>query len=108
MITFLLKQEHINLLKNASIMWYNDEYGAPCIDPKRPYGNSNVSLDIAEILGWDIVNGEPSEEQKIAAYLLHHETHFALSIILDHIGEDLKLGEYKKKSKYDERWEFVK
>lgn len=27
------------------------EFGAPEVDPKRPYGNSNVYLYLAEILG---------------------------------------------------------
>ena len=34
------------------VQWRDCEYGAPEINPKRPYGNSSVELDICEILGW--------------------------------------------------------
>ena len=33
--------------------WNDCEYGAPTIDPKRPYGNSDVEHEIIAILGWE-------------------------------------------------------
>ena len=48
---FTLKLEHITLLSNAYTGWDDCEFGAPEIDPKRPYGNSNVYQDMLEILG---------------------------------------------------------
>ncbi len=35
-------------------MWDNAEFGAPAVDPKRPYGNSDVIGDIASILRYEI------------------------------------------------------
>lgn len=48
--TFEITHDHITLLQAAE--WeYNDcEFGAPAIDPKRPYGNSSVELDLVERL----------------------------------------------------------
>ena len=51
MKTFELKEEHLKLLARANWRWQDCEFGAPEIHPKRPYGNSSVIQDIAEILG---------------------------------------------------------
>ncbi len=51
MKTFELKEEHLKLLARANWQWQDCEFGAPEMDPKRPYGNSSVIQDIAEILG---------------------------------------------------------
>lgn len=45
-----LKQDTLKLLKQAVVTWEHCEFGAPTIDCKRPYGNSDVHTDIAEIL----------------------------------------------------------
>lgn len=79
---FQIKEEHLKLLKNFNVDWYNSEYGAPMINPKRPYGNSDVELDIAEILEWEIKNNELSDEQSNEASKLHEETKIALQICL--------------------------
>ena len=49
---FEIKKEHLKLLQRFNV-GFNDEceFGAPEIDPKRPYGNSSVYQDILEILG---------------------------------------------------------
>jgi len=49
--TFTLKSEHIKLLSRTCVGWDDCEFGAPEIDPKRPYGNSDVYQDMLEILG---------------------------------------------------------
>lgn len=41
---------HLALLRRACWDWNECEYGAPSMDPKRPYGNSDVEDDLAEIL----------------------------------------------------------
>ena len=41
-ITFEVKEEHLKLLRNMSVEWNNGEFGAPEINPKRPYGNGGV------------------------------------------------------------------
>src|SRR3989304_4564435 len=48
---FTVTEEHIKLLKHMNVWWDGTEHGAPGISPKRPYGNSDVYEDIADILG---------------------------------------------------------
>lgn len=50
MKTFEVKEEHIKLLRSAYTSWDDCEFGAPAIDCKRSYGNSDVLGDMAEIL----------------------------------------------------------
>jgi len=107
MKTFELKQEHLDLLKNTYIGWSNCEFGAPEIDPKRPYGNSFVVSDIIEILGWDDTTDEDGyylEDVESEASELHYETEFALQIILQ--LQTFKLGQYINKADYGQEWQF--
>jgi len=48
---FMLTEAHLQLIRNMHFEM-NDhvEFGAPCIDPKRPYGNSDVLYDIAMLI----------------------------------------------------------
>lgn len=46
-------REHIIMLKNAYWRWADAEYGAPAIDDKRPFGNSDVKGDLARMFGID-------------------------------------------------------
>ena len=48
---FEMKEEHLKLLRNMYVGWDDCEFGAPEIDPKRPYGNSDVLQDMLRILG---------------------------------------------------------
>jgi hypothetical protein len=89
--TFVVTEEHIKLLKAMCVAWQDCEYGAPEIDPKRPYGNSSVECDIHEILT-DERNYELTDEQRERYSRLHHETQIALEIMLQ-CGE-LRPGTY--------------
>jgi hypothetical protein len=86
MITkFTLTKQHISLLQHAYVDWYDCETGAPAIDPKRPYGNSYVPGDMAEILDIDLQEtGDGYADKDIEAQLLklHRETDIALQIVL--------------------------
>lgn len=42
--------DHLTLLREAVWEWSDCEYGAPAIDPKRPFGSSNVEDSLAELL----------------------------------------------------------
>ncbi len=85
---FVLTPEHINLLHRLTVFWYvnRDGYGAPMINLVRPYGNSDIHGDIAEILGlvqpdWDA--GEIySPDQIVLMDTFHRETEFALQVVL--------------------------
>jgi hypothetical protein len=93
---FKLQEEHLVLLKAAYVDWEHTEYGAPAIDPKRPYGNSDVEEDVCEILGWDI-----SVKREDAADL-HRETATALQVILTAqtfepgLYEDARMSQYHR------------
>ena len=95
-VRFALKEEHIKLLRKANVGWNDVEAGAPEIDPKRPYGNSDVISHVLEILGWNkatITTQGRSEEVTLnwenapawlraAAEQVHRETEMALDIVL--------------------------
>ena len=79
---FTITKDHIKLLKRAEIQYNsNSEFGAPEIDPKRPYGNSYVYGDIAEILGIKKdEDGEFPEEDIAYMGRVHVETTTVLKI----------------------------
>lgn len=80
----ILTPYHIKLINKMWVDWRHGETGAPGIDSKRPYGNSNVAKDVADILD---VEGEEedfnlSEKQESKMLEFHHETQQALQIVL--------------------------
>jgi hypothetical protein len=106
--TFTLTEEHIKLLRRAYIGWESCEFGAPAIDCKRPYGNSDVYGDIAEILGVEFdadSEDEPfTDEQRDRFRSLHQETRTALQVILATGSFDP--GHYEA-ARYDTNWRRV-
>lgn len=111
--TFVLRQEHLDLMREMNVGWSECEFGAPEIDPKRPYGNSNVYEDIAEILKLRKTSDKYDEDEDdwkddIREYMddLHKQMQVALQIILS--CQSFKLGTYKKKDAYSDHWELVK
>jgi len=103
---FDLKSEHIKLIENMNVSWWNAEYGAPCIDPKRPYGNSDVEEDICEILGFKKI--EVDYEEKFLtkdleyAAKIHEEMETALQVVLS--SKSFEPGRYQCE-KYGYKWE---
>ena len=86
--------------------WSQCEFGAPEVNPKRPYGNSYVIGDIHEILSEDpsVDSFEISEELEDEYYQLHQETETALQIILR--TGSFQPGVYKC-DPYKQNWELV-
>lgn len=103
--TFILKNEHLKLLQNMEVGWQDVEFGAPEIDPKRPYGNSSVYQDMLELFGLKkkeegiyqftlfgkkyLLGGEDEKNIELnndkliqVLFDLHKETQFALEICL--------------------------
>ena len=124
---FELKEEHIKLLNGAYVSWDDCEIGAPCIDSKRPYGNSSFFQDMIEILGGEEVSDsvykiklydkihiidfenddiyeDRGEELRNILEKLHRELEIALQIIL--VTKSFKPGLYEC-DKYDINWELV-
>ena len=61
---FTVTGDHLLLMKELEVEWNDAEFGAPTINPKRPYGNSNVCKDMLKILDWEItvsINDGPGE-----------------------------------------------
>jgi hypothetical protein len=77
---FRLTEDHIKLLRNMYVGWSYSETGAPEIDPKRPYGNSDVPGDIHYILTGKYE--QISDDLCDAYYELHSKTETALQIVL--------------------------
>lgn len=83
---FTVTEEHVALLRHAYVSWEDCEFGAPSIDCKRPYGNSDVLVDIAEVIGIPVPdfdedeNWSATDEQRMR--LVHAETQVALQIFL--------------------------
>lgn len=105
---FIVNDNHIKLLNKMIVGWQDCEYGAPEIDPKRPYGNSDVENDIMEILGWDVKKcphcSEPLEKQDSeTAAKLHKETQTVIEILL-HNPTNFKLGTYVRLDSYGSKW----
>ena len=82
---FEIKEEHLKLLNRSYVSWDDSEFGASCIYPKKPYGNSDVENDIAKILGWEIKDDELTDHQIDMANKLHKETETALQICLSRL-----------------------
>jgi hypothetical protein len=104
---FTLTEEHIKLLRRANVGWEDSEFGAPSIDCKRPYGNSSVYNDIAEILGIepdDAENQDFSSDQFDRMALLHKETQTALQVFLT-TGQMIE-GEYEA-DRYRDDWKLM-
>lgn len=107
---FKLTKDHIKLLQRANIQWWDCEYGAPGLDPKRPYGNSDVLADMYEILHgkpWDYEKKEEMSD-KLEAQLdcLHLELQTALQIVLT--CRTFQPGTFFKEDDYSTDWQRIK
>ena len=120
--TFEVKEEHLKLIRNMNVGWHDAEFGAPEIDPKRPFGNSDVLQDMVEILGvkkvrenlsrielfgkeYFIINDEMETDLETVLNNLHNETETVLQIVL-HTGQ-FKPGTYELEDEYGTDWERV-
>lgn len=109
METFEITRDHLILAQGMFMDWCGDEYGAPSVDPKRPYGNSDVEEDICELLGWPEEPRHPdyepyTDEQRSKARALHLEMKIVLQICL--CTQAFIAARYQQKEKYDDTsWE---
>ena len=61
---FTVTGDHLLLMKELEMDWNDIEFGAPTVNPKRPYGNTDVCKDMLKILDWEIsvsINDGPGE-----------------------------------------------
>jgi len=111
-MVFDLREEHLKLLSEANIVWDDCEFGAPGMDPKRPYGNSDVTGDIAEIIKLPKTKNNYDEdeecwkenaEDKLSD--LHRQVMIAMKIVLR--CRSFKLGKYQRTDKYKDDWKYM-
>jgi len=109
---FVITEDHIILLTSMYVGWEDCEYGAPAIDCKRPYGNSSVEQDIAELLGWhtqeeleEMYENDDEEELYIRARAIHEKMETVLQIVLK--TKLFEPGTYRRSENYFTDWEKV-
>ena len=107
---FNLRRGHIELAKRLNIGWDAGCYeGAPVVDEKRPYGDSAVLENIAEILGLDFIEHDEekylSDETKKICRRWHKEMQTALEVILS--TQSFEPGIYEKPQYGYNNWEQV-
>ncbi len=104
--TFVFTRAHEKLIRSMRVGWQYTEFGAPEIDPKRPYSNGDVEADVCRILGWAKgADGEWSGAQRVAAAKLHADTRVAFQIIVDKLGGFPDLRGHWSKGAFG--WELV-
>lgn len=105
---FEITDKHLALLRRSYVSWDDCEFGAPAIDCKRPYGNSDVVRDVAEIVVDGFIDRGDADQ---AVYVdihadelarLHVETGIALQICLT-LGT-FEAGTYRRPNTYSPRW----
>lgn len=110
---FTLTDEHVSLLQAANIGWCDAEWGAPCIDPKRPYGNGDIWRDMHRILDggeWDQKSAQPADltprewHETVERYrALHSGLRSALAIVIAQ-GITVALGDYEDPEGFGRSW----
>ena len=109
---FALTEDHLKLVNRMYVDFDDGGYdGAPAVNLKRPYGNSSVFYDIAEILGIKPADDDDWRLDKDPRYetvvRLHGESALALQICLCTMS--FRPGVYVKESRYDSRsWRYVR
>jgi hypothetical protein len=92
---FTVTDEHLKLLKAMNVEWNGAEWGAPSIDPKRPYGGGGLRQSMWQVLGgfgyddWDQNHDLPKDvtpmqwDAMVERYdKLHREMETVLQIFL--------------------------
>lgn len=88
-IYFDLTEEHVKLIRQFNITWDGAYEGAPAVDSKRPFGNSDLECDICEILEIEPVEHDNMEDETIypkgtsdRVMKLYAELELALQVVL--------------------------
>lgn len=104
---FTLTADHVKLIQRMHVYWEDGAYdGAPSIDIKRPYGNSSVWQDVANIIGIQQVEDDDGEHHypkgtRDKCIALHQSTATALQICLS--AQSFDPGDYVR-GEYSYKW----
>ncbi len=104
--TFNLTEAHIKMVCAYNIRWNDNSYdGAPEVDPKRPFGNSDWQDDLCELLEYEPDSeGEFTDEQYRDVTKLFESGHIALEIILQ--TRSFVPGKYEREQYFGD-WKLV-
>lgn len=101
---FEITENHLKLFNRQNVSFnHYTEFGATEINPKRPYGNGDVSSDIGDILGispeGEVFDEEDNgiyftTEQELYFWKLHCEMMLVLQIFCNTM--EIKTGKYEK------------
>ena len=111
---FTVTEDHLKLLRHVDVGYWDPGegyYGAAVISAKRPYGNSAVGQDIAEILDapdedWVFEDGEKAyvtDEADERFKRLHVETMVALQVVL--AAGEFRPGRYRRAERWSMDWQ---
>ena len=84
LFNILPTEEHKKLLKQMDFVNFENwgDYVFMWVEWKRPFWNSNISNDVANILGWELPNDDLSFEQQEKVQQLLRELPFVLNNLL--------------------------
>lgn len=100
---FEVTADHLKLLRQMRVGWQDCEFGAPEIDPKRPYGNGDVLNDVAYIVfGHEGYDPEVDEADEERLHRLHRDTETVLQIVLS--TGTMEPGIYELTARYSSKW----
>lgn len=108
---FTVTDDHMKLLPRLHFDWDDQMYsGAPVVDIKRPYGNSDpIYYDVPVILGMITPGPETenayqvlTEEQVYHCKKVHREMEYVLQILC--FMGSVRPGEYQKDPYRDTSW----
>jgi len=106
---FTLTEDHLKLLKRANVTWNEGDGEAAGLCCKRPYGNSGIVEDVAEILGvesfrLDEDDSQYDEEMYDKLWGVHRETEIALQVVLS--TQSFVPGDYEC-APYSSNWKLA-
>jgi hypothetical protein len=110
---FTVTEDHLKLIRRIYVNGWDpgEYYGAASISSKKPYGNSYVTRDIAEILDapdedWEYEDGERvgvTDAAEKRFMRLHVETMAALQVVL--AAGEFRPGRYRRTTTWDLDWQ---
>jgi len=108
LVHFELKQYHVDLLTNANIDYVSGcEWGWLGLDCKRPFGNGDMTGDMAKIMGIEQIETDegpqwPKGTHEKMVKIFEEELPIALEVILE--SKSFEPGVYEKEE-YMGTWE---
>jgi hypothetical protein len=111
LIKFVVNETHLKLVRrlNFGNSRGNGECGAPEIDTKRPYGNSDIYRDMADIVGIPQPDRERDEEFTLGQFKVMDRLNYELPTVLEIgvITGAFVTGEYVASGEFARDWKRI-